>query len=58
MAGEPGVTVSCFDAYTSLCLGVELGQREKQKQAQIGIILLNRTSTRKTPTTPSNSKVL
>lgn len=53
VAGEPGVTVSGFGAYTSLCC-----EREKQKQAQIGIILLNRTSTRRTSTIPSNSKVL
>lgn len=58
MAGEPGVTVSGFGAYTSLCFGVKLGQREKQKQALIDIILLDRTPTRRTSTIPSNSKVL
>lgn len=58
MAGEPGVTVSGFGAYTSLCFGVGFGQREEQKQAQMGIILLDRTPTRRTSMIPSNSKVL
>lgn len=58
VVGEPGVTVSGFGAYTSLCFGVKLGQREKQKQALIDIILLDRTPTRRTSTIPSNSKVL